>query len=120
MGRLVRRLLAPKSTQRTMNGKMLHFHAAFIVLSLAAAGNTFGAPTFSKDIAPIFFQKCTACHHPNDIAPMSLLTYRDARPWAKAIKSAVVATRMPPWYADPRFGTFENKPALSAGEIARI
>src|SRR6185503_19000937 len=76
--------------------------------------------TFSKEIAPIFYQRCTTCHHPNDIAPMSLITYRDARPWAKAIRDAVVTGKMPPWYADPHYGTFENNPGLTKGEIDKI
>jgi hypothetical protein len=77
-------------------------------------------PTYSKDIAPIFYQRCVSCHHPNDIAPMSLMTYRDARPWAKSIRDAVITKKMPPWYADPHYGTFENNPGLSKGEIDKI
>ena len=76
--------------------------------------------TFSKDIAPIFYQRCTVCHHPDDIAPMSLMTYRDARPWAKAIRTAVLTKKMPPWYADPHYGVFENNPTLSEAEIDKI
>ena len=76
--------------------------------------------TFSKDIAPIFYQRCTVCHHPDDIAPMSLMTYRDARPWAKAIRDAVLTKKMPPWYADPHYGVFENNPTLSKAEIDKI
>lgn len=76
--------------------------------------------TFSKEIAPIFYQRCTTCHHPNDIAPMSLITYRDARPWAKAIRDAVVTGKMPPWYADPHYGKFENDPGLTKAEIDKI
>src|SRR5262245_46930436 len=58
------------------------------------------APTFAKDIAPILFEKCATCHRPGEVAPMSLLSYEDARPWAKAIKAKVVAREMPPWGAD--------------------
>src|SRR4029450_13671380 len=57
-------------------------------------------PTFAKDVAPIMFNKCATCHRPGEVAPMSLLSYEDARPWAKAIKSKVVAREMPPWGAD--------------------
>jgi hypothetical protein len=78
------------------------------------------APTFTKDIAPIFYQRCVACHHPNDIAPMSLLDYKSARPWAKAIREAVLARKMPPWFADPHFGSFANDARLTAGEIETI
>jgi hypothetical protein len=76
--------------------------------------------TFSHDIAPIFYKHCVSCHHPNDIAPMSLVTYRDARPWAAAIKQAVVTRKMPPWKADPHFGQWSNDPRLTDAEIAAI
>ena len=57
-------------------------------------------PTFAKDVAPILFEKCATCHRPGEVAPMSLLSYEDARPWAKAIKAKVVSREMPPWGAD--------------------
>jgi hypothetical protein len=77
-------------------------------------------PTFSKDVAPIFFARCTGCHRPNDIAPMSLLDYRSSRPWAKAIRVSVLSRKMPPWFADPAYGHFANDARLSAKEIATI
>ncbi|MBV9679049.1 MAG: hypothetical protein JO185_22120 [Acidobacteriaceae bacterium] len=76
--------------------------------------------TFNKDVAPILYQNCAVCHHPNDIAPMSLLTYKDARPWAAAIRQAVVQRTMPPWHADPHVGEFINDPRLSDQDIATI
>ena len=76
--------------------------------------------TFTHDVAPILYQHCVACHHPNDIAPMSLLTYKEARPWAAAIKQAVVSGKMPPWKADPHFGKWSNDPRLSDSEITTI
>jgi hypothetical protein len=78
------------------------------------------APSFTRDVAPILFSKCAACHRPTQAAPMSLLSYRDARPWAQAIKRKVIAREMPPWYADPRFGRFTNDPTLTDQEIATI
>lgn len=75
---------------------------------------------YSKDIAPILYRNCTGCHHPNDIAPMSLLTYKDARPWAAAIRQAVVQRIMPPWHADPHYGKFANDPRLSDADIETI
>src|SRR5262245_40780316 len=69
--------------------------------------------TFSKDIAPILRRSCTGCHRPGEIAPMSLLTYKDARPWARAIREKVVTREMPPWHADPRYGSFINDCRLS-------
>jgi hypothetical protein len=71
------------------------------------------APTFSKDVAPIFYKSCTSCHRPGEIAPMSLLSYRDARPWAKSIATRVAAGSMPPWHADPMHGQFLNDRRLT-------
>src|SRR6476661_839660 len=76
--------------------------------------------TFTHDVAPILYQHCVSCHHPNDIAPMSLLTYEEARPWAVAIREAVVTRTMPPWHADPHYGTFSNDPSLTDKDIALI
>src|SRR2546426_12240808 len=73
--------------------------------------------TFSKDVAPILQKNCQGCHRPGEAAPMSLLTYQEARPWAKAIREAVILKRMPPWYADSHFGKFSNDRSLSQAEI---
>ncbi len=78
------------------------------------------AVTFSKDVAPIFYKNCVVCHRPNDLAPMSLLTYRDARPWAKAIREKVLTREMPPWHADPRYGEFANDRRMTEQEINTI
>jgi len=77
-------------------------------------------PTFAKDVAPILFAKCANCHRPGEVAPMPLLTYAQARPWAKAIREKVVNREMPPWGADPKFGTFRNALSLTDQEIATI
>ncbi len=90
---------------------------AFLTAQDAPAGK---AVTFNKDVAPILYKNCVVCHHPNDIAPMSLMTYHDARPWAAAIREAVVQRIMPPWHADPHVGDFINDPRLSAQDIATI
>src|ERR1700746_3726797 len=78
--------------------------------------------TFSKDIAPILQKSCQNCHRPGAIAPMSLLTYQDARPWARSIKAKVTAREMPPWYVDRHIGIskFKDDPSLSDAEIATI
>ncbi len=78
------------------------------------------AVTFSHDVAPILYAHCVSCHHPGDIAPMSLLTYQQARPWAAAMKEAVVTKKMPPWKADPHYGKWSNDPSLSEAEISTI
>ena len=78
--------------------------------------------TFSKDVAPILQKACQNCHRPGAIAPMSLLTYQDARPWARSIKQKVMSREMPPWYIDRHVGInkFKDDPSLSEAEIATI
>ena len=78
------------------------------------------APTFNKDIAPIFYANCTSCHRPTDIAPMSLLTYKDARPWAKSIASKVADGTMPPWHADPKYGKWVGERRLTDAQKSTI
>jgi hypothetical protein len=76
--------------------------------------------TFNKDVAPILFKNCVECHRPGESAPMSLLSYKDARPWARSIREKVVSREMPPWHADPRVGQFSNDPSLTQAEIDTI
>jgi mono/diheme cytochrome c family protein len=76
--------------------------------------------TFTKDVAPILYKSCVECHRPTMFAPMSLLTYDDARPYARSIKQRVVSRIMPPWGADPAHGEFKNDPRLSQAEIDTI
>ena len=71
-------------------------------------------PTFSKDVAPILYKNCATCHRPGEIAPMSLLTYEDTRPWAASIKEKVASGAMPPWHSTQPAGTFSNDRRLSA------
>ena len=82
--------------------------------------NTTPEVTYTKDVAPILYQHCVVCHHPNDIAPMSLMNYKEVRPWAKAIREKVVQRIMPPWHADAKFGEYRNDPRLSDFEIETI
>ena len=76
--------------------------------------------TYSKDVAPILYQNCVSCHRPTMFAPMSLLTYEETRPWARAIKQRVVRREMPPWTADAPHGVFKNDPRLSQKDIDTI
>src|SRR5215475_8237172 len=78
--------------------------------------------TFTKDVAPILYRSCVRCHRPDEIAPMSLLTYNDARPWARAIKERVVKREMPPWFLDKTIGIqkYQNDPSLTDEEVATI
>ena len=78
------------------------------------------SPTFSKDVAPILFNSCVECHRSSGMAPMSLRTYEDARPWARAVKAKVASREMPPWGADPTIGKFENDISLTKEQISTI
>src|ERR1700733_7584857 len=90
------------------------------ILVLAAAISLQAQTTFTKDVAPILQQNCQTCHRPGEAAPFSLLTYEQARPWAKAIKSAVLQKKMPPWFADPQYGKFSNDASLSQNDIKTL
>lgn len=74
--------------------------------------------TFNKDVLPILQKNCQSCHRPGEVAPMSLLTYAEARPWAKAIKAATASQKMPPWFAEA--GHFKNERKLTAAELATL
>jgi hypothetical protein len=90
-------------------------------IGITAGDLKFAKPvTFSKDVAPIFYNNCVACHRPNDLAPMSLITYKEARPWARSIREKVVSREMPPWHADPHYGEFSNDRRLSQKDIATV
>ncbi len=93
---------------------------ALWLLCIGSAWAMAAAPTFSQDVAPIFYQRCAGCHRPNHVAPMSLLDYKSARPWAKAIAQSVASRKMPPWFADPKYGHWANDARLSDSEIATI
>jgi hypothetical protein len=77
-------------------------------------------PTFSKDVAPIIFNRCVECHRAGEVAPMALTNYKEVRPWAKSIKERVVARAMPVWLADPHYGSFRNDRRMSQAEIDTI
>jgi hypothetical protein len=81
-----------------------------------------GTVTFTKDVAPILQKSCQNCHRPGAIAPMSLVNYQDVRPWARSIKTKVVAREMPPWYIDRHIGIqkFKDDPSLTNAEVATI
>src|SRR5213594_3733575 len=80
------------------------------------------AVTFTKGVAPILQEKCQACHRQDSIAPMSLVTYEESRPWAKAIRERVITRQMPPWHIDKTVGIqqFKNDRSLSDEQIATI
>ena len=89
-----------------------------ILLALAAAVCASAAtPTFQKDVLPILQQRCQECHRPGEAVPMALIGYQETRPWAKAMKQAVLSKKMPPWFADPNYGHFSNDRSLTQTEI---
>jgi hypothetical protein len=90
------------------------------LLAGAAGATTLDAPTFVDQVAPLLHQNCAGCHRPGDIAPMSLRSYDEVRPWAKSIARVVADREMPPWDADPGFGPWANDISLSEQEIDTI
>jgi hypothetical protein len=99
------------------------FHAGLVMaVALALPVEAAETPTFSKDVAPILQAKCQSCHQPNSIAPMSLITFQEARPWARSIKERVSTRQMPPWHIDKSVGiqSFKNDMSLSDEQIGTI
>ena len=94
--------------------------SVLLVLLFTAAPAVAADVTFSRDVAPILNQHCVGCHRPGEIAPMSLMTYREARPWARSIARVVASRQMPPWFASPDHGEWANDPSLPEDEIDTI
>ncbi len=96
--------------------------AAFLTIPAGVFAAELPKPTFAKDIVPIFQEKCEACHRKGSMAPMSLVTYEETRPWAKAIKERVATRQMPPWHLDKTVGIqqFQNDRSLSDEQIATV
>jgi hypothetical protein len=99
------------------------FPAQSIVEASASRASAGSRPvTFARDVAPIFQAKCQVCHRPGSMAPMSLVTYEDARPWARAIRERVARRQMPPWHIDPAVGIqrYKNARSLTAAQVDTI
>src|SRR5712671_5865053 len=92
-----------------------------VVVAVAASASA-QSVTFTKDVAPILQRSCQGCHRPGQMAPMSLLTYQDVRPWARSIKQRVMDRTMPPWGIDPHIGlqSFKNDPTLREDEVEKL
>src|SRR6266851_3883388 len=92
------------------------------VTVMSAAAMAQGQVTFTKDVAPILEERCQVCHRAGTFAPMSLVTYEQARPWARSIKQKVLAREMPPWFIDKNVGVqhFSNDVSLTDQEIATL
>jgi len=104
---------------RALAASSRHGFVCVLLLAVPAVARA-QTPTFSKHVAPILYSKCVECHRPSMFAPMSLVSFEDARPWARSIRNRVVARTMPPWGADPAHGVFKNDPRLTDKEIATI
>jgi hypothetical protein len=98
----------------------MRFFAALALFTGGAALGSTATVTYSKDVAPILQKNCEGCHRAGEAAPMALRTYKEVRPYAAAIKEAVLLKKMPPWLADPRYGHFVNDRSLSESDIQTI
>jgi hypothetical protein len=101
-------------------GLALCFAACVWFTTGMVEGSEKATVTYSKDVAPILNKNCVTCHRPGEIAPMSLMSYKEVRPWAKAIREQVVKRVMPPWFADPKYGEFSNDCRLSDSDIKTL
>ena len=91
-----------------------------VCLAVCVSASAATTPTFSKEVARVLQKNCQGCHRPGEAAPMPLLTYTQARPWAAAIKEAVLLKKMPPWPADPAVGHFRNDRSLSDADRSTL
>ena len=114
---------------KTLTGLGVLVVATTVALMVPASVNAAeedAVPTFTKDIAPIFQAKCEACHRPGSIAPMSLVTYQESRPWARSIKQRTGLRNrlgvMPPWYIEKDIGIqdFKGDVSLSDMDVEKI
>jgi hypothetical protein len=118
--RRLHHLFRAKALPRALQSAALAAVAVAGVLTVSASDRATKSVTFSKDVAPILYKNCVSCHRPEEIAPMSLITYKEARPWARSIREKVISREMPPWSADRHYGKFSNDVALSQQEIDTI
>ena len=94
--------------------------ALLLVSAAALLAGTAANVTFYRDVLPVLQERCQSCHRPGEVGPMAFGAYDQTRPWAKAIKQAVLLGKMPPWYADAPQGRFHNDPRLSQQEIDKL
>src|SRR5471030_1756858 len=96
------------------------FALSLSCVAVAAAASSIEPATFNKDVLPVLQKNCQGCYRPGEVAPMSFLTYRETRPWAKAMKAAVLSRKMPPWFADAKYGHFQNERGLTEAETKTL
>src|SRR5262245_60753980 len=102
-------------------GATAWWHGAQIAAQSPVATTAIGASvTFTKDVLPILQKNCQSCHRPGEVAPFSLLSYQDARPYGRAIKNAVSIGQMPPWFADEGFAKYSNDKRLSKRDVETL
>jgi hypothetical protein len=101
-------------------GLLLAIAAKTVPMRATATQDSANPVTFNKQVLPILQKNCQTCHRPGEIAPMSFLSYKDVRPWAKAIKTAVVTRKMPPWFSEPGYSHFTNDRTLSDADIQTL
>ncbi|HEU4692648.1 MAG TPA: hypothetical protein VFS23_30005, partial [Vicinamibacterales bacterium] len=106
----------------TSRGRTFLLAAATALAMPSAAGAQTAERTFTKDIAPILQARCQGCHRPGEMAPMSLRTYQEVRPWVRSIRNKVSRREMPPWFIDRTIGIqqYKNDASLTEAEIATI
>ena len=111
-----------RKTQRFLGSSALALGALMAIPAAAAAQGASRQVTFNKDVSPILQAKCQNCHEPGSIGPMSLVTYQDARPWARSIKNRVSTRQMPPWHIDRSVGVqkFKNDISLTDEQVDTI
>src|SRR5712691_5193251 len=116
----------PADSRLVRGGHVTHSYLRLLA-PLAAGLELTAAPkeksssvTYTKDVAPILNNRCVECHRPGEVAPMPLLSYKQVRPGAAAIKEKVLSRTMPPWLADPHYGQFKNDRRLAQAEIDTI
>src|SRR5262249_19721591 len=107
--------------EAAMLSRMLPASVLVIGVVVGVAVTADSSPvSFHKDVEPILQKNCQTCHRPGQVAPMSFLTYDAVRPYARAMKTAVVSRKMPPWFADPHYGPYLNDRSLSQRDIDTI
>lgn len=109
-----------RMTLKTWAAAALGLFVSALPATLRADDANPAAVSFAKDVSRIFQDNCQSCHRPGDIAPFSLMSFEDARPWAKSIKEAVANRKMPPWGADAAVGHWANDVSLTQQEIDTI
>src|SRR5262245_58223792 len=107
--------VTPMRTLTMPRGRMLPLVSLMFAMAIPGVARAQGAePTFTKDVAAILQAKCQNCHRPGEMAPMSLRTYQEVRPWARSIRNKVSKREMPPWFIDKTIGIqkYKNNPSL--------